>query len=436
MKNFYKKITAFICLVLLVFSMSGCSLILDVDGDTNPQSNLYSEISFDVELSKQLIFCDTGTNDTPTIEKAEFISNVVDNDFTSFSDAADEVKRSVVKIIMMDAKGNHLSYGSAVIVDIAGGLTWGGYDAETKKFYYEYYVLTCNHVVSNGGGITLCVPDANGRNHGDWDYDESYMFSGYIGGDKQVNSSLAVSLVGGDRDADIAVLKLRTSYNNLQKATFLETNNLLINELEYAQDVFSIGNPTGTLPMTFLSGNISYLDRLVVLDSIGYMELIQHDCLITHGSSGGGLFNMKGQLIGITNAGSDVYKGMNYAIPYYGIDGFVSVANSLIKTSTPTNYGYVDGRWNLGITITEKDSTVKGSSVSIVSVDANSDSYGLLKRSDYITKVEFSAGGKTYSYNITSANEFKNAIFIAREGLVLGDTIKITVARQESQSIA
>ncbi len=415
MTKFLKRITTYMLVLLLAFSLSGCSMFLDID-NSDPDDLEYETITVDLTLNDQLIFCDTGTEDAPLIDGVTFYTNGRTEDYQSFEEVASTVNRSVVEIIMMDDDGNHLSYGSGVIVDIAGGLASG-----------EYYILTCHHVVSSAGKIAVCVPDTNLRNYGDLDYNENYTFTGYIGGDKQVNS--AVSLVGGDRDADIAVLKLkvRSPFLSIQKATFPQSSS----KLNYAQEVFSIGNPTGQLPMTFLSGNISYLDRLVVLDSIGYMELIQHDCLITHGNSGGGLFNMKGQLIGITNAGSDVYKGMNYAIPYYGADGFMKIAERLILNSTPTNYGYVEGRWSLGVTITEANNTVKGSSVKILSVENDSNAYNLLKKDDYVLKVEYAG----HSENVTSSNSFKNAIFVARETLTLGDTIKITVARKVEDSL-
>ncbi len=415
MNKIFKRIATYVFIFLLLFSLSGCSMFLDIE---TPDDVEYETITVDVNLTEQLIFCDTKTADASAIDGTIFYTNGRTEDYQSFEAVAATVNRSVVEIIMMDNNNNHLSYGSGVIVDIEGGLSSG-----------EYYILTCHHVVSSAGKIAVCVPDANLRNYGDLDYNENYMFTGYIGGEKQTNSSLAVSLVGGDRDSDIAVLKLRVAnpFLTIQKATFPQAES----QLNYAQEVFAIGNPTGQLPMTFLSGNISYLDRLVALDSIGYMSLIQHDCLITHGNSGGGLFNMKGQLIGITNAGSDEYKGMNYAIPYYGADGFMLIAEQLIENSTPTNYGYVEGRWNLGVTITETNSSVKGSSVQILSVENNSNSYDLLKKDDYVLKVEYA----NQTENITSVNTFKNAIFIARENIVVGDTIKITVARRVEESL-
>ena len=422
MKKILKRISIYIFVLMLIFSASSCSLILDTD-EKEDLGNYNIQKTLEITLSDQLIFCDTN-DDTPnpTPIQAKFYHNGVTQDYAKHEDVASTVNRSVVKIIMKEDGGT--AYGSGVIVDIEGGLNNG-----------EYYVLTCHHVIANGGNISICVPDTNFRNEGDADYNENYIFNGYIGGDKQTASLQEVSLVGGDRDADIAVLKLNTANRlfpvNIQVASMPETSNYMIGELKYAQEVFAIGNPTGDLPMTFLSGNISYIDRPIVLDSIGYMEVIQHDCLITHGSSGGGLFNMKGQLIGITNAGSDTYKGMNYAIPYYGADGFMSVAKQLIESSTPTNYGYVQGRWSLGVTITETTSNVKGSSVKVTSIETGSNASGLIEKNDYVLKVEFNG----YSEDITSANTFKNAIFTAREYLSLGDKIKITVARQSLEIV-
>ena len=383
MKKIFNRLTSLIFVLMFMISASGCSMILDIEQEYN--TNYTTQVTVDIELNKQLIFCDT-YNDTasPNIEKVTFNTNGKTEDYAQIEDAAASVNRSIVKIIMQDEKGQDLGYGSGVIVDIDGGRSLG-----------EYYVLTCHHVVSGAGKISVCVPDANLRNHGDLDYDERYIFSGYIGGVKTNNPFQVqeVSLVGGDRDADVAVLKLSTLGRiplppiNIQEATFPQSEDYLNGSLNYAQEVFAIGNPTGQLPMTFLSGNISYLDRLVAIDSIGYMTLIQHDCLITHGNSGGGLFNMKGQLIGITNAGSDVYKGMNYAIPFYGENGFMAIAERLIKSNTQTNYGYIEGRWSLGVTITEDEDKVDGSSVIILSVEEHSNSYEKLKKGDYIVKV-------------------------------------------------
>ena len=66
--------------------------------------------------------------------------------------------------------------------------------------------------------------------------------------------------------------------------------------------VLAIGNPLGELTFTLTSGIVSALDRQVTTSSGVTMNLIQTDCAINSGNSGGALFNLYGELIGITNA--------------------------------------------------------------------------------------------------------------------------------------
>ena len=412
MKKNLKKLITIICALVMVIIISGCSVYLGSDS-SDSSDYLGQSNTVEVTLNKQLIFCDTGSSLGEGTETVTF--NTLENpQLLSSVEAASLVMRSVVKIQMTN--GTSISSASGVIVDIEGGLNAN-----------EYYIITCHHVVANQGQISIFVPDDNCRNEGDYDYDESYKFTGVISSANKAMNNGNVILVGGDRDSDIAVLKLRVgsrkNKNNQAVSIVKSTVPQSTDTISFAEEVFAICNPTGNLPMTYLGGNISYLGREISLDSIGYMRnIVQHDCLITHGSSGGGLFNMKGQLIGITNAGRDEYKGMNYAITFYGEEGFINIATKLIKSSTAYNYGYVEGRWSLGLSITTSDTTVRGSNVVIAAIEYGSNVYGLLSVGQYITKVSFA--GKTY--NIYSENDFKEAIFVAREELTLGDKISIT----------
>ncbi len=418
MKKSFKKLIALFCLVVLALSLSGCSQFVDLDVDEE-----YEQVNITVELQKQMIFCDTGE----TLSQASSSINVtfgVDTSATATSsvEAAEKVMRSVVHISI--ANNQSVSRGSGVIVDIRGGLGAN-----------EYYIMTCHHVISSGGEITVSVPDRDGRNTGDVGYDKKYVFTGYIGAGKEADENSSVCLVGGDRDGDIAILKLRVGERidkylqpvKIEKATFPDPNTLSIS---YGEEVFAIGNPTGDLPMTYLHGYISYLERTIALDSVGIMtNVIQHDCAITHGSSGGGLFNMKGQLIGITNAGVTDLAGLSYAIPYYNSSeyGYMYIAEQLIKTNNAVNYGYVEGRWELGIVVTDSDSKVSGSTLMINSVNSGSNAYGVLEAGDYITNVNF----LDEDYPISSRSNFVEAIFLARESLSTkaSNQIKFTVQR-------
>src|SRR5699024_2024764 len=77
--------------------------------------------------------------------------------------------------------------------------------------------------------------------------------------------------------------------------------------------------------------------------SVINLSVIQTNASISPGNSGGGLFNMAGELIGIVNAKSDASgaEGLGFAIP---INDAIDVAQDLLEN------GYVSGRPYLGIT--------------------------------------------------------------------------------------
>ena len=79
--------------------------------------------------------------------------------------------------------------------------------------------------------------------------------------------------------------------------------------------MLAIGNPLG-YGITLSDGIISALSRTVTVENTT-MTLMQTTAAINSGNSGGGLFNMKGELIGITNAkvGGTSVEAMGYAIP-------------------------------------------------------------------------------------------------------------------------
>ena len=119
------------------------------------------------------------------------------------------------------------------------------------------------------------------------------------------------------------------------------------------ESVFAIGNPTGALPGWLCSGIVATLETTIPVSDIGNMKLMGISAPTNPGNSGGGLFNMYGELIGITNAGNTAYSAINFAIPLYtsdkdvvgGIDnGVVNMVQQLVGTATATNYGYIAGR--------------------------------------------------------------------------------------------
>ena len=173
------------------------------------------------------------------------------------------------------------------------------------------YILTCAHVVSGASNITVSI--------GDKDY--------------------PATLVGEDTTSDIAVVKVDAT--GLTPATVGNSDNLKVGE-----SVMAVGNPLGELGGTVTSGIVSALNRSVSIQgtsSVNTMSLIQMDASVSPGNSGGGLFNMNGELVGIVNAksSSSDAEGLGFAIP---INDAIKVAQDLLEN------GYVTGRPYMGIT--------------------------------------------------------------------------------------
>lgn len=173
------------------------------------------------------------------------------------------------------------------------------------------YIATNNHVIENASKITV-------RLHNGQSYE--------------------ANLVGTDAKTDIAVIKIKET--NLKAATIGSSASLQVGEMAVA-----IGNPLGQLGGTVTDGIISALDRQITIDDTT-MTLLQTNAAINPGNSGGGLFNAKGELIGIVNAKSsgEGIEGLGFAIP-------IDTAKEIIQQLT--QYGYVKGRVDLGMSLVD-----------------------------------------------------------------------------------
>ncbi len=185
------------------------------------------------------------------------------------------------------------------------------------------YIITNNHVVDGANKIFVRTTD---------------------------NKEYNAVLMGKDSESDIAVIKIDAT--GLSAATLGDSSAIKLGE-----QVIAIGNPLGSLGGTVTDGIISALDREVTIDG-QKMVLLQTNAAVNPGNSGGGLFNMSGELIGIVNAKSSssssgaTIEGLGFAIP---INHAYEVAAQLIE------HGYVRGKVSLTITVYayEKDMTYK-----------------------------------------------------------------------------
>ena len=404
MKCLLKSTFLLIISAIFIYTVSACSLIDDGSSDITPSETTNLFYTEHALIDSNYL----AEQENVTVSYGEHAEK-----FATLKEAAETVKRSSVAITVDNYAG------SGVIVDISD-------DTLAEN---EYYIITCNHMVENTGSIiTVYLPDANYR----YGEDENYIFTGRIG--FSMYNDNAVTLVGGDHDSDVAVLKIKITdaavRSNIYKAKVMSPEYVL----EYAEPIFAIGNPSGGLPGSYSEGAVGYLDRVTSVGGIGKMTLIQISLFSNPGSSGGGLYNAYGELVGITSSGNTEYEGLNFAIPHHiesaaEIDnGFVNIALNLIGSYAATggrNHGYISGRrFKIGYSFSE---TTNGK-VAIVAVNSGSlaESAGL-KTGDVLSAIKINGTGannKVTGYEMLS--ELLN-------GLEMGETYQYTIIRDSKQ---
>ena len=225
------------------------------------------------------------------------------------------------------------------------------------------------------------------------------------------NSSYDAALVGADSTSDIAVLRIEAT--GLTPASFGDSAELAIGD-----QVAAIGNPLGeTFRMTLTDGIISAIDRGISYNGHS-MTLLQTNTAINEGNSGGALFNMYGQVIGVTNmkmmSSYSSIEGIGFAIPSSTI---AAVADSLMQ------YGEVRGRTAIGVTVgaipenvTSHYDLPTGLYVSAVEEKSDAAAKGI-QQGDIITAVNGNPASAT------------SDILTVKNTLSVGDTITFTIWR-------
>lgn len=222
---------------------------------------------------------------------------------------------------------------------------------------------------------------------------------------------LEAKLVGADGISDLAVLKIDAE--GLVPAEFGESGSLQVGE-----SVAAIGNPLGeTFRSTLTDGIISAIERGINYQGHS-MTLLQTNTAINEGNSGGALFNMYGQVIGITNmkmmSSYSSIEGIGFAIPSSTVR---NVVNSIAST------GAVTGRTSIGITVgaippeaAEHYELPEGLYVSAVAEGSDAEKQGI-QVGDIITAV-----------NDTPVR-LTTDISAIKDTLQVGDSMKFTIWR-------
>lgn len=251
------------------------------------------------------------------------------------------------------------------------------------------YILTNHHVIEGSNAITVTFYDG---------------------------TSMAAELVGYDSSNDIAVLKVDAT-KKLTPVILGDSSNTNVGD-----QVIAIGNPLGELTFSLTQGVVSALDRQVTTSNNATMTLMQTDCAINSGNSGGALFNLYGEVIGITNAkystnasSSASIDNIGFAIP---VNQIKHIVESIIEK------GYISKPY-IGVRVTDVSEETqryglpKGAAVYEVTPDAPAEDAGL-QVNDIIVAVDGTA--------ITGSNDLVSIV----RNCEVGQVLKLNVYRSGS----
>lgn len=247
------------------------------------------------------------------------------------------------------------------------------------------YILTNYHVIENSNSITVSLYDG---------------------------TSYDAALIGYDESNDIAVLKIDAE--NLTPVILGDSDNLNVGD-----SVVAIGNPLGELTFSLTAGSISAKDRQVTLSSNVTMNLLQTDCAINSGNSGGALFNLYGEVIGVTNAkysssssGASI-DNIGFAIP---INSIRNIVESIIEK------GYISKPY-MGVSVADVSTESQlyglpqGAAIHSVTEGSPAEKAGL-QTGDIITQAD--------GMEITCGDDLVKVV----GSMDVGDELAVTVYRQ------
>jgi 2-alkenal reductase len=183
------------------------------------------------------------------------------------------------------------------------------------------YILTNSHVITNAGeGSSVQAAE--------------HLFVEFADGDR-----ISASVVGWDLFDDVGLLKVSPAAHRLTPVPLGESSTVRV-----GQPVAAIGSPLGN-ENTLTTGVVSAIHRsinAITVQKYNIVDAIQTDAPITHGNSGGPLFDARGRVIGInaqirSTGGTGNDSGIGFAIP---IDAAKHSVAQLLKNGH-VSYAYV-----------------------------------------------------------------------------------------------
>ncbi|MBE7086206.1 MAG: trypsin-like serine protease [Clostridiales bacterium] len=332
-----------------------------------------------------------------------------------------------------------------------GNNWWGGPSRNETEYYSaagsgviidlnettgEAYFVTNYHVIYDSDADTAThISDSIYL----YPYGAFDMFSATTGKDEG-GDGLKATYVGGAMDYDIAVLKVGA--NDLLNggkavaATIGNSENVRVGE-----KVFAVGNPENA-GIAVTSGVISVESEYITMRSTDGLNrqvsyrVMRTDTTINPGNSGGGLFNSKGELIGITNAKTveDSVDNMNYALPITQMhhlwenildnEGVVKRAMLGVVVQTTGSGTYYDEAGKLCI----REEFI----VDATTIEPTAAAYEKLKFGDVFQSICIIPAGETEgkTYELTRRYQLNDFLMTVR----LGDTVVLKVLRDNVET--
>lgn len=318
------------------------------------------------------------TNNEPLVVSQVQYSNKQE---TNFTQAIDKVYNTVVEINGMfetTYSSGYFYFGGKQTQEVA-------VSGSGVIISQDGYIVTNNHVVED-------ITD-----------DDAIKVKLYNG------ETYTAKLIGTDARTDLAVIKINET--NLPYSSFADSSQLLMGE-----DVIAIGNPLG-LGISCSNGIISALEKEIYINNV-YLTVIQTNAAVNEGNSGGGLFDLNGNIVGIVNAkksneaSSDVtVEGMGYAIPSNTVKRIVS---ELVEN------GYVKDRAALGIKVYTGNSYYSEKGVLVTEVVEGGSAWQAgIKQNDIITAVDDTV--------VDSYADLSKVL----DSKSVGDIVKVTLNRND-----
>ncbi len=139
-----------------------------------------------------------------------------------------------------------------------------------------------------------------------------------------------VKILSVNPHRDLALLQIEP-----EKMYELKLPHLMISdeEVDVGDSVFAIGNPLG-LERSVTQGIVSSITR-----TLGHLRFMQTDAAVNPGNSGGPLFNLRGEVVGVACAGYSSFDGLAFGIPAVDLIDFLKHRDAYLFDSTQPQNG-------------------------------------------------------------------------------------------------